>query len=147
MQRMLEPPTPPFRDKRRTCASLPAPELDLASALLSFFILIQGYLFHPLWMHLLLATQLVHCIQRSINTIRQGWWIYRLIRTCEKLQGNFGHFASMRKPNWLLCQSEEKMDLKQLSELVTETTRPVLIARLDLEGKELDRGFVVPDNW
>jgi len=118
-----------------TCA-----KLDLAPTLLMF--LLQGYLFHPFDEFVASHTTSLH---PDINPDHlQGWWLRQ--SELEKLKFS-GYFATMRKPNWLLCQSVEKMDFKQLSELITETTRPVLIARLDLEGEELDRGFVVPDNW
>lgn len=102
-------------------------------------LLIQGYLFHPF------GEGSPNVLHQAINPFHaQGWWLKH--HQLGRLKHD-GFYVVMIKPRWLTPDTSTRMNLAQLTELVVGLNNPVLICRVDRQGGEIDRGFVVPDSW
>ena len=108
-------------------------------------LLLQGYLFHP-W-----GEGCPPQLAAEINPHHwQGWWLRQ--GDVKKLSeaDSALRFAILQKPFWLAARADENLELERLEVLLSGVSCPVLISRgyvTDHGWKELDRGFVVPDNW
>ncbi|WP_027856450.1 DUF1853 family protein [Marinobacterium jannaschii] len=114
-------------------------------------VLIQGYLFHPYDEFPVTAAASLH---QAINKDHlQGWWLRQYLAV--ELTRSISSFQLLLKPRWLTpetCGSapafqSELLTAESFLERIGSTTQPVLVARIDSSGKEVDRGFVVPDDW
>ncbi|WP_415903610.1 DUF1853 family protein [Neptuniibacter sp. QD29_5] len=105
-----------------------------------FVMLVQGYLFHPFAEF---GSKIA--LHPTINPSHlQGWWL----RQNELGQINDSDFYSiMHKPRWLIADQSNLLDYAELKTELSKADRPILVARIDKKGKELDRGFVVPNEW
>ena len=81
---------------------------------------------------------------------QQGWWA-----TMDQLRARFKEspvrFAPMTKTLWLSPLTEtdqmQGFTIEQLVKVLEGTYRPTLVATLDPRGNELERGFIVTDDW
>lgn len=113
-------------------------------------LLIQGYLFYPF--DLFIAggpTQLHPAINPQHN---RGWWL-RAHRLTE-LTGTELILKRRDKPDWLLNARYDIECIEDQQILLTEDSAlhsPQLVSRMKQQEngvwQEVDRGFVVPDNW
>ncbi|WP_415891405.1 DUF1853 family protein [Neptuniibacter sp. SY11_33] len=105
-----------------------------------FVMLVQGYLFHP-FAEFGSETDL----HQAINPNHlQGWWLRQ--RELKNLQGA-DTYTIMHKPHWLVADQSILLDYVGIKAELLKADRPILVARFDKTGKELDRGFVVPNEW
>lgn len=105
-------------------------------------LLLQGYLFHPF------AEGCPAHLADGINPKHlQGWWI----RTSElSLIESDALFIEMKKPYWLSPVIEQPLDFTALASLAATKRSPVLVCRVKNGAAgwyELDRGFIVPEDW
>ena len=123
-----------------TCQSLGVPTPDHCH------ILIQGYLFYPFadFCNGLPKAPL----NPAINPQHQkGWWIRHSERE-RLLEGDTLRLQARLKPDWLKhwVSPEEPQDWNPV-----KIERPIMISRVrkhkDGFWREVDRGFVVPDQW
>ncbi len=114
-------------------------------------LLIQGYLFYP-WHQTMIAPAALH---PAINPQHNhGWWLHQHKR--DQLTSNNSHqslaLQIRDKPDWLLNWNKPpQTENNAVEQRLAQATGPILVSRLaqDNEGnwQEVDRGFVVPDNW
>lgn len=101
-------------------------------------LLIQGYLFHPL-------DEPAQQLHPAINKHHlKGWWIYA--KNLQKIQGDF-QYQILRKPYWLRFSETGLMNFAALTEQMISLKQPCLIRRLDSSAREIDRGFVLNNDW
>ncbi|WP_415884614.1 DUF1853 family protein [Neptuniibacter sp. QD34_54] len=105
-----------------------------------FVMLVQGYLFHP-FAEFGTRTEFHPAINPSHL---QGWW---LRQNALSHINDSDFYTIMIKPHWLIADQSNLLDYAELKTELSKADRPILVARLDKTGKELDRGFVVPDDW
>lgn len=103
-------------------------------------ILLQGYLFHPYteWNQ----NQQFH---PAINPNHlRGWWIRenQLKELTEAYQ-----FVLLRKPYWLSSSRYNRLNFQEMCNQLNLERGPQLIARICEDNHELDRGFIVPQDW
>jgi hypothetical protein len=108
--------------------------------------LIKGYLFHPYehW-------QRQRTVPPEVSKAHaHGWWIHAsdFEQICDRSQ----HWIVLSKPDWLApARSDDPIDSAQLSARLQRyfavDDRPPMLAALDDKGQEIERGFVVPDDW
>ncbi len=113
----------------------------------SSYALIKGYLFHPFadW-----AAGL-RPVPPEVNAKHaHGWWLHH--RDLEQVRDRSQHWTCLRKADWL-APAQAPTTIRS-SELVAwakhyfaSEERPPMLVALDDAGREMERGFVVPDNW
>ena len=110
-------------------------------------LLLRGYLFYP-YSHWQTCQADV-----PVNPDHaRGWWLRS--SDSEVLEDNY-RYTILMKPCWLAparANFQKSLSFKELLEITTHITTPLLIARLsynegDCYWHESDRGFMVPDNW
>jgi len=119
-------------------------ELGFATAPSLRLALIQGYLFHPYADFVAAQYGVAHT---EINPQHnKGWWLRQ--REISAISADCA-IRLMEKPLWLTPASvhPEEDNWEKLQSKIATTDRPLLIARFDRKGVEIDRGFVVPDSW
>ena len=106
-----------------------------------FMMLLQGYLFYHYK-----KERPVRNIHADINpNHNQGWWLYENEMMA---LGEQYTYQVLSKPNWLAIKKDKTLVLSELQLHITSMTQPVLIARLNAETLiEVDRGFVMPNDW
>lgn len=108
-------------------------------------ILLQGVLFYPFGN----APSPTHSAIHPQH--QKGWWLRASDH--RKLVDADYQFQILTKPHWLALPKPDKdllLDEKALTELAATLDHPRLMARLKRTNRgweEVDRGFVVPDNW
>ena len=109
--------------------------------------LIKGYLFHPFaqW-------ECGDCLAPpSVNRGHaKGWWVHQ--SDAASVIGRGEHWRCLAKPEWLAPArgpvTLQGAELRSwLNDCFERNDRPLMLAALDSAGNELERGFVVPDNW
>lgn len=105
-----------------------------------FIMLMQGYLFHP-YDEFNIEIPLHSAINRNHE---KGWWLRK--DEIRKLKG-LDRYTIMHKPYWLTADSSRPLNYDQLEVELLNSDRPMLVARFDKKGKEIDRGFIVPNGW
>lgn len=101
-------------------------------------LLMQGYLFHPL-------NEQASPLHPAINNNHlRGWWIYE--RDTQHICGA-PTYQILEKPFWLHQSTSEFISFRKLAKLMENLKQPALIRRLDKEGEEIDRGFILNNDW
>ncbi|WP_415894429.1 DUF1853 family protein [Neptuniibacter sp. PT8_73] len=105
-----------------------------------FVMLVQGYLFHPFAEF---GSEIE--LHPTINPSHlQGWWLR--LNEINQIKG-LDFYSIMQKPYWLIADQSNLLDYEELKVELLKADRPILVARFDKTGKEIDRGFVVPNDW
>lgn len=110
------------------------------------FLLIQGYLFYPF------ENQTTTKPDAALHMSHlRGWWLRA--HALNRLPDGFA-YKVLRKPHWLALGGDEPCEVihgrDPLQTYIDSCDQPVLLARIRRCGAtwmEVDRGFIVPDNW
>jgi hypothetical protein len=108
--------------------------------------LVKGYLFHPFaaW------RQQQRRAPHEVNPEHaHGWWIHAsdVKEICQRSE----QWLILEKSDWLApAHTGERMNARELEAWLRHyfeaETHPPMLAAME-EGRELERGFVVPDDW
>ncbi|WP_067864779.1 DUF1853 family protein [Neptuniibacter marinus] len=103
--------------------------------------LLQGYLFYHLSQPCNLST-----LHPEINPDhKKGWWIKQQEQHLLSEQFNY---AILEKPYWLSPKVNSLKTLNQFKLVIDGSDKPLLVVRFDkTTGGEVDRGFIVPNQW
>lgn len=110
-------------------------------------ILLRGFLFYPhkQWQRYKAPAPI------NQNHLR-GWWLR--VGNLQKINQD-SRYVVLMKPRWLAmaqCSFQETISFSELIKTTDSISTPLLIARLEFDDtkqlwREVDRGFIVPDNW